>query len=275
MPHDACAQSPEVSTLAACACPHKPSSRARTTVATYRKPSRVGLAVVSQDVHLCSALSLLFWKLNGWLARIQAQRWLQQSLEQHGRYITSLIERQNAGNTEPLPPPPQFVYQPPHPPAAAGGAAAACDAAAPPNFAVSSQPMSAAGPSGGQVSQFAFPSSPAAAQQPACGGPAATATAAAAAAGAAAPQGFHLPPGSQDFHAAPGNGAIGAFNAAATEPSDADLLQDPDERHQPPVDGPVASSELQNGKQLGKPGLQAQVDVEAGQACHHQPLNAL
>ena len=52
----------------------------------------------------------------GWV-RAQSQRWLQQSLEQHGRYITNLIQKQG-GALPPKPdlPPPPPALQPPPPP---------------------------------------------------------------------------------------------------------------------------------------------------------------
>lgn len=112
-------------------------------------------------------------------------------MEQHGRYITSLIERQNAGGAA-LPPPPAPVSFPPalqlqeQP---FGGAAAG-----------PSQPVSTA-PSSGQLSHVAWPAAHAAAQS----------------------GGEQLPaaPPPPDFD------GIGAFGSAATEPSNADLLEAP------------------------------------------------
>jgi hypothetical protein len=56
--------------------------------------------------------------------------------------------------------------------------------------------------------------------------------------------------------AAVGSAPIGAFNAAATEPSDADVLEAPREQLQP-VDGPLEGSPLVEppGKATHKQGL--------------------
>jgi hypothetical protein len=163
---------------------------------------------------------------------VQAQRWLQQSLEQHGRYITSLIERQNAGNTDPIPPPQPFVFPPQH------GAAAGL----PPIAAMPSQPpSSAAAPDGGQTSHVAFPGSPTAAQQ-----------------------GGHYGGATASVPAA----AVGAFNAAATEPSDADLLEAPREQHQP-VDGPLEGATVA--------GVPSKVTIKAeltAAPLHQHPVDA-
>lgn len=61
------------------------------------------------------SLAITFHHTIGLQRRSQAQRWLQQSLEQHGRYITSLIQKQS-GALPPkpdLPPPPPALQAPP------------------------------------------------------------------------------------------------------------------------------------------------------------------
>lgn len=147
---------------------------------------------------------------------------------------------------DPVPPPPQFVFPPQH------GAAAG----PPPGYpAVPSQPPSAAAHDGGQTSHVAYPGSPAAMQRHASrqDGEAAFA--------AAPPEGVRLAAGI----AVP----IGAFNAATTEPSDADMLEAPREQHQP-VDSLLGGADL--AESPGKAGQQAHGDLAAVRM--QQPVDA-
>ncbi len=143
-------------------------------------------------------------------ARTQAQRWLQQSLEQHGRYITSLIERQNGrGGAEPLPPPPSLMFPPPLQPLAdePPGASTRRD----------SRPASGCEPSSmGQLSHLTLP-------------------------GASAPATAPLP-ASAPLTSEGGANGIDASNAAPSEPSDADLLEPPGgvDQQDKPGDGPLS-----------------------------------